>query len=384
MSAWVYYTATPANGSRFISEGSQNILILQVLAGNLKASLWDGSQKDADSGISASSMVGKWFHILATSDGSTEKIYINGVLSGSISVGATSYCCGTDRSVTLGANSGGGGGFFGGKLDDVRIYNRALSASEVTQLYNLGAVNVAHSNTTSISSGLVGYWTMDGSKINWAANTMQDSSGQNNTGTLVNLGTTTSPTQGKVGQALKFNGSSSYVDLGSMTALNVGTGDFMISAWVYNTNQSTGNVLVSKDNGSTQRQLSIVANTDSGGASNPGKVRIGIFNSSGDFYYRETNGGALLTNKWTHIVVGRASGVLKLYMNGVAPTTVTGGTGIATENMAINSGSVNAEIGARHLFVGSQYYFNGIIDDVRVYNRALSASEVMALYKATK
>jgi hypothetical protein len=83
------------------------------------------------------------------------------------------------------------------------------------QLYKLGAVNIAHSNVI-ISNGLVGYWTFDGGSIDWHTNTVRDMSGQGNTGTLVSMSTSSSPTPGKIGQALNFDGSASVVDMGNV------------------------------------------------------------------------------------------------------------------------------------------------------------------------
>jgi hypothetical protein len=57
-----------------------------------------------------------------------------------------------------------------------------------------------------------GYWTFDGQNTHWNTNTTEDLSGQGNTGTLVSMSTTSSPTRGKIGQALNFNGSTDYVN----------------------------------------------------------------------------------------------------------------------------------------------------------------------------
>jgi hypothetical protein len=75
---------------------------------------------------------GNWFHAAATYDGSTVKIYVNGVLesttarSGTITAGAKN----------IGSSSGGGSEYFNGTIDNVKIYNRALSAAEVQQNFN--------------------------------------------------------------------------------------------------------------------------------------------------------------------------------------------------------------------------------------------------------
>ncbi len=136
--------------------------------------------------------------------------------------------------------------FFNGKIDDVRIYNRALSPTEVKQLYNLGTANAAHSNTVALSNGLVGYWTFDGPAMDWRKNQVADASGNGNTGSLVSLGTTTAPTPGKIGQALKFDGSTSYVDIGNVSALSFDrTTPFTISMWL-KTSSNAGHDILTK------------------------------------------------------------------------------------------------------------------------------------------
>jgi len=61
----------------------------------------------------------------------------------------------------------------------------------VQALYNIGAANVAHSNTIALSSGLVGYWTFDGGTTHWDTGKVDDVSGHGNTGQLINMSTTT-------------------------------------------------------------------------------------------------------------------------------------------------------------------------------------------------
>src|SRR5208282_4191380 len=61
-----------------------------------------------------------------------------------------------------------------GSIDDVRIYNRALSAQEVALLYALGQVKVADINKTSLTSGLVGYWSFDGGTLHWNTGKVDD------------------------------------------------------------------------------------------------------------------------------------------------------------------------------------------------------------------
>ena len=93
---------------------------------------------------------------------------------------------------------------FNGLIDDVRIYNRALSAAEISRLYGLGATTkIAKTITTNpdLEDGLIGHWTFDGSDL---IENAVDRSGSGNTGYLINF-TSTSTLPGKIGQALEFD-----------------------------------------------------------------------------------------------------------------------------------------------------------------------------------
>src|SRR3989338_7167084 len=87
-------------------------------------------------------------------------------------------------------------------------------------------------NYLSMNTGLVGWWTMDGKDTVWTsatAATTLDKSGQGNTGTLTNMAQATSPTIGKIGQGLQFDGGNDYVDAGNTTPLQI-TGAITVSA----------------------------------------------------------------------------------------------------------------------------------------------------------
>jgi hypothetical protein len=79
----------------------------------------------------------------------------------------------------------------------------------------------------------------------------------------------------------------------------------------------------------------------------------------------------LVTNQWYHVAVTDNAGQVRIYINGSLDTSSNSGYGIPKLNSApINIGKTNPD---------STFYFNGAIDDVRVYNRALSAEEIGAV-----
>lgn len=101
--------------------------------------------------------VNTWSHLTLTRDNSNIKLYINGVLSGSVSTNGNKPDYGANSGIVaamLGARTNLIQ-FFQGALDDIRIYNRALSATEVTDLYTSNA------STTSLTSDLLTYYIYD-------------------------------------------------------------------------------------------------------------------------------------------------------------------------------------------------------------------------------
>ena len=93
-------------------------------------------------GIGVSNISGnKWVHFVHTFDGSTQKLYLDGVLQNSASVSGTIQYDSNNTRIVIGADDNGGynsgtGAFHSGKLNQVKIYNRALSSEEIVRNYN--------------------------------------------------------------------------------------------------------------------------------------------------------------------------------------------------------------------------------------------------------
>src|SRR3989344_3092088 len=305
-----------------------------------------------------------WHHIVWILDNGSRKAYKDGVLviSNTYIHGAGFGNPGT--SFIMGHNTES----FNGLIDDVRIYNRALSGDEIKRLYKIGAtlkVNTSISND-SLKKGLVGHWSFDGPTVISNANQtyVEDLSGQNNRGQLMNMSTSTARVKGKIGQALSFDGSNDFVVNDASNIPKV-----TISAWINIPNYPANNSLVagfSNDIGNNFNDKIIYVGTD-------GKVYFYVFD--GGSKTTSAPAAAISPNTWHH-VVGTANGNNAYsYVDGVLVGSVTAGntyTSYSTPKIFING-----DIGIVNRF----RYLNGKIDDVRVYNRALSADEIKRLYK---
>ena len=204
-----------------------------------------------------------------------------------------------------------------------------------------------------ITNGLVGRWNLD----EGSGPTAADSSGNGNNGTLTN-----GPVwvDGKYGKALQFDGVNDYVDAGNGATLNWGTGGFTVELWAKISGVSTDFThLVSKPYNYW---------LDLGSGANAGK-QVAFYMNTGSNY---SSGYAELTgNVWHHIagVGDNTDKSLKIYVDGVLRNSgaFTGSPTPTTNNLVIG-----ALAGAR--------YVNGVIDEVRIYNRSLSGDEIGKLY----
>lgn len=190
--------------------------------------------------------------------------------------------------------------------------------------------------------------------------TVTDASGNGNTGTLVGATWTTA---GKYSNALSFNGSTAYVDLGNPASLQL-TGSATWSAWINATaNPADDGQIIAKSDNVSGWQFKTSPDT---GLHTFGVAVSG--NSSSRTQRYSLISRAL--NTWYHVagVYNATAGTLDIYVNGV----LNNGTILGTLPASQFNSTVNANIGRRT----GGFYFNGIIDEVRVYNRALTQSEI--------
>jgi hypothetical protein len=242
------------------------------------------------------------------------KIYVNGILSNTDSTGVNAAVSAQIASIGSYANATS---FFNGTLDDVRVYNRALSASEVKQIYNEGTgakVNASTQTTQgsgSLSQGLVGLWTMDGADT---TDKIYDRSGNNNNG-YFNSGTATSSakTIGKLGQALKFSGSQ-YVTTGYTIPAQSSATSFTWSAWAkVGSGNGCCSVIMGFRNGATWVKLT--------------PTKFEYVDGAGGISY------TIPTGQWVHIVVVKNGSSLTYYANNAVVGTATNSSSAASQTM---------------------------------------------------
>jgi glucose/arabinose dehydrogenase len=163
-----------------------------------------------------------------------------------------------------------------------------------------------------------------------------------------------STTGGKFGRALSFDGVNDRVDVPDANSLDLSNG-MTLEAWVKPTTTTGYRTAILKERGNDL----VYALYASDGGNSRTEAFTGVENTAG-------GGGALPVNTWSHLAATYDGTTLRLYLNGtLAATKTTSGAIPNTANpLRIGGNAVWGE------------YFSGLIDEVRVYNRALSATEI--------
>ncbi len=232
--------------------------------------------------------------------------------------------------------------FFGGIMDETALYDKALSTDEIRTIY------ITTSNPGTGTSSLVSWWPMD---ENGGTN-VPDESGQN-TGTAISAQWTT----GVIGNCLDFDGANSYVSIPNHGSLNF-SNRVTIMAWA---------------NTRDYKEAKIAQKGDWDGHGIGGSKWNGwkghIRTPNGTESIEWTNGRPVL-NQWYHIAITYDGSVLKMYINGQLNNSrnVTG---------VLNINSRGASIGSDN---GGQKFFNGLIDEVKFFDEALTQTEIQAVY----
>lgn len=175
--------------------------------------------------------------------------------------------------------------------------------------------------------------------------------------------TDTTTVRGKAGKGTLFNGTTSFVDCGNDSSLNI-TDALSTEAWLYPTVASTLLGILKKalawDSG-TDNMLRLSADNT---------CRFAVFDTT-DTYRQVDSLSTYQANEWLHLVgTKNTNGIMKVYINGI-------------ESGSANWGAFTNRIDSASLIIGLVYnanYFNGTISSVKIYNYALSPTQIKRNY----
>jgi parallel beta-helix repeat protein len=327
-----------------------------------------GSTSDAHSRSNELMTIGEWQHVAMTFDINGDKkvhLYINGkevtYYSQTAMVGTPTNA--STYKFTIGSDQGNQY-FFDGIIDEVKMFDQALSASDVAEEYLIFGIPAS---VLSVDMNQGSGTVVSDSSIYENNGTMYGNTSIINEGYEIAAGINgTSWVEGISGRGLKFDGIDDYVDFGTPSILNQTTTDIgrSISAWIKPDANGTYKTIVAKN-----------------------IWRYSLFTSSGRLngYIKGSTSGAhsrsneLMTiGEWQHVAMTfdiNGDKKVHLYING---EEVTYYSQTAMVGNPTDAYTYKFTIGSDQ---GNQYFFDGVIDEVKMFDEALSADQVDALYQ---
>ena len=376
-------------------------------------------------GVTFNSPIGlnTWKFITLVFDGSMNsnqrwKFYLDSNLigeSGNSQVPAT-IGSSSPRLTLFGASSGYIGGpittYSKNQLDDIAIYNRALTQAEITALYTGNPPCVATSSTTNLtipstslpytwnglsfntagtqtahltnacgadsaatlnltvtntlpsylpSNGLVAWYPFNGNA--------NDESGNGNNGTVYGA-TLTTDRFGNSGKAYSFDGVNDYIKC--LQAGPTGNPIFTATFWLKTAQTSYGHIIgYGNDAGSgTNFRIYLGDNSCAGSmvfdTYDNALAKTDTHNNSWEFYTIVYDGS-----------IGNNTSIAKIYKNG----SILSNTCFSVNNSSTNISNALPIVFGRYHGTAQTGFFNGSLDDIAIYNRALTQAEIQALYK---
>ncbi|MFH1392582.1 MAG: LamG domain-containing protein, partial [bacterium] len=309
---------------------------------------------------------GSWTHVVGTWDGSTIRVYLNGVEDGS-----TVYTAGihSNSSPTWIGQNPHPWGPFDGLIDEVKIYPFVLTPAEIKQEYNQGKTMVLGSprNSSSVwddggfgGAAPVAIWKMDekaDGTCSGGVNDVCDTSQNSNDGAITGA-TWKSAGECKQGSCLGFDGSGDYVNCGSNASLS--PTKITIEAWFVDYGGRTGiyppimksSSFTLEFNGSNLNNWFKIAGT-----------------------WCQTGSAAVSTNVWHHVVATFDGTIASYYFDGNLVASTSAYSGDLSSAGTVWIGRSPVETGR---------IFQGLIDDVRIYNYARTPAQIAWDYNRAK
>jgi hypothetical protein len=283
----------------------------------------------------------RWYHVAGVWDGNTMTVYVDGDTIGTLPTSGP--YTNQDVDLAIGVDPMPLNNYFRGKIDEVRIYKRALSQTEIQ--YAL--------------SGLLGYWPLDECGGTTAPNVCD----MENHGELIN-----GPVwvNGKFGNALEFDGATNYVVVSPDPRQEI-TNGLTAMAWVYPRSfPHTANTIIHRWYDNTDPDRGFALQLWQGNA-----IRFGVISDDNlrDVPY------PLQANAWYHIAGVWDDSVASVYING---TEIDSWETVGT----FTNQNIDMALGVDPYPLPIKNYFDGIIDEARLYGRALTSDEIAAVYSS--
>lgn len=363
--AWIKLESTPSGDNTIIAKGKGG-------AGGKRYYLYIGGTSKAtfqlDDDTTLKSVVGNttilagyWYHIAGVRDGNNLRIYVNGVEDAS-ATNITGYGS-VDDTADFQIGALNGINFFDGLIDDARVWSDARSSQEISDNMTIELVGT--------ETNLVGYWKLNNDYLDETSNNNDLTA----SGSPVFSTTVFCSDNNTLSVDLEST-SSQYLYATDSTSLSM-TSDFSIEAWIKPESlpsaSETRCIVSKRDNSGHSYEMYIY--------NNAGTMELGIlWTPDGSSFNSQSIACPLVAGKWNHIAItfdavdGALSGgwEVQYYLNGIN----LGNDSNATDSSVYN-GTQNLYIGCTYYSSSTQRYFDGLIDEIRIWNDLRTPQEIL-------
>jgi hypothetical protein len=311
-----------------------------------------------------------WNHIVAMKRGKKLYTYYNGLNTPVVATLTSFTLTGNGNApVYIGCHQGDGL-YFNGAIDDVFVFNRSLTTTEIKQLYNFDTPTSQPSRqptsqptlriSSSLKNGLVAYYPFDGNA--------NDNSGNGNHGIPHGNVKLAKDRFGVSGNSYFFDGTNSFIEVPNGGPFQFPQNNFTISLWVKpKAVQPVYSAIIDKSHDSCQCSWSIEC-SQVGDVNKYTLIARDILNQ----WVNIGNHIQFAANVWNHLAVVKLGKTYYTYYNNVLTTTAQGASATI-----LASGNLPLFIGANG---GINRFFNGSLDEIFIFNRSLTKTEISQLY----
>jgi hypothetical protein len=334
VSAWIKASTAPGNGGEIVSMGDSYVLRL-LANGNIRFFFYNGSSWTVLDTTGLNLLDNNFHHLVGQKTSDKLEIYVDGIFRVSTPASGTiSYTLGLNLNIGRHGN-GDPTRYFNGTIDQVAVYNSALSPLEVATRMTLKLNETA--GAVAFSDASIG-----------------------NTGSCSGTTCPVSGSAGAVNTATLFDGSNDFINVTGNDSLRPAS-TVAASAWVKaSAAPANGGEIVSMGDNYAMRVLS------------NGNVRFLVYAGNNTWTSVDTLGVSVLGNGFHHVVGQKTATMIEVYVDGqLRAQTATSGTIVYGLGTNLNVG--------RHANNDPTRYFNGTIDEVNVFSRSLTAAEIGAL-----
>jgi len=300
-----------------------------------------------DASLSTAALSDGWHYIVARRTGTTTQLYADGVFVGEDTTAGSNL--NSTANFYVGGNTADTT-YFSGNIDEIKYYNYARTTDQIVEDMNGGGSD-ADSGGGTIEPMM--HWKFD----EGSGTVIQDSTSNNNDGTLTNSPVWSN--DGKNGKALRFNGSDNNVTRAAPVGMSASKGT--ISFWSKRINISTvGSYIFAHPQTGDNSRIYVVY------TANSNTLNCTLGNGTG------IGSTSLNLNQWYHVTVAWNGTSAKFYVDGklIGANTFNGLTSVG----AIYAGG----------YPGGNQNFDGLIDDLKIYNATLSEEEIKADFNQGK